>query len=340
MGATRAGLGITMGDPAGVGPEIICKALASLPPEQRADIRVFGSRAHLERANLLCATELTFRDSGGAAPPAPVIVVDTPSEGCDAIAPGVASAAGGRAAYAYVAAAVSAALRGEIDVIVTAPLNKFALHQAGYEFSGHTELLAHLTGAPSSFMLLASEKLSAIHVSTHVALAEAVRRATTERVLATIRVGHDHYRRMGVERPRIAVAGLNPHCGEGGLFGNDEAERIEPAIARARQEGVAVEGPIPGDTVFYRAMRGEFDLVVAQYHDQGHIPTKLVAFETTVNVSLGLPIGRTSVDHGTAFDIAWTGVARYENMLSAIAYARRMAREPMPQSANQRGFAQ
>lgn len=327
MGAAQAGLGITMGDPAGVGPEIICKALASLPPEQRADIRVFGSRAHLERANLLCATGLAFCDSRGTAP-APVFVVDTPSEGCDAIAPGVASAAGGRAAYAYVAAAVAAALGGEIDVIVTAPLNKFALHQAGYEFSGHTELLAHLTGAPSSFMLLASEKLSTIHVSTHVALAEAVRRATTERVLATIRVGHEHYRRMGIERPRIAVAGLNPHCGEGGLFGNDEAERIEPAIAHARREGVAVEGPIPGDTVFYRAMRGEFDLVVAQYHDQGHIPAKLVAFETTVNVSLGLPIGRTSVDHGTAFDIAWRGVARHENMLSAIAYARRMAREP------------
>lgn len=320
----HARLGITMGDPAGVGPEIICKALASLPPESRADIQVFGSLEHLERANRLCATQLELAGPGSARADARVWVVDVPSSDRAAIEPGVASAAGGHAAYAYIAAAVSAALRGEIHVIVTAPLNKYALHEAGYEFEGHTELLAHLTGSPRSFMLLASEKLSSIHVSTHVALEEAIRRATTERVLDTLRAGHQHYMRMGVERPRIAVAGLNPHCGEGGLFGNDEAERIVPAIQAAKAEGIDAHGPIPGDTVFYRAMRGEFDLVVAQYHDQGHIPTKLVAFDTTVNVTLGLPIGRTSVDHGTAFDIAWKGIAHHENMLAAIAYARRM----------------
>ena len=319
-----AGLGITMGDPAGVGPEIVCKALASMRPQSRADIRVFGSLEHLERANRLCETGLEFAPPGRHGGDSTAFVVDVPSEDRDAIQPGVASAAGGHAAYAYIDAAVTAALHGDIGVIVTAPLNKFALHAAGYEFEGHTELLAHLTGSRRSFMLLASEKLSSIHVSTHVALAEAIRRATTERVLDTLRAGHEHYVRMGVERPRIAVAGLNPHCGEGGLFGDEEAQRIVPAIHAARAEGIDAYGPIPGDTVFYRAMRGEFDLVVAQYHDQGHIPTKLVAFDTTVNVTLGLPIGRTSVDHGTAFDIAWQGIAHHDNMLAAIAYARRM----------------
>jgi 4-phospho-D-threonate 3-dehydrogenase / 4-phospho-D-erythronate 3-dehydrogenase len=323
-----AGLGITMGDPAGVGPEIVCKALASLPIPSRADIRVFGSLEHLERANRLCGTGLEFAAPGSDAGDATVSVVDVPSKDREGIQPGVASAAGGHAAYAYIDAAVTAALRGDIGVIVTAPLNKFALHAAGYPFEGHTELLAHLTGSPRSFMLLASEKLSSIHVSTHVALEEAIRRATTERVLETLRAGHEHYVRMGVERPRIAVAGLNPHCGEGGLFGDDEAQRIVPAIRAAQAEGIDARGPIPGDTVFYRAMRGEFDLVVAQYHDQGHIPTKLVAFDTTVNVTLGLPIGRTSVDHGTAFDIAWQGIAHHDNMLAAIAYARRMDRVP------------
>jgi 4-hydroxythreonine-4-phosphate dehydrogenase len=198
------------------------------------------------------------------------------------------------------------------------------MHLAGHEFDGHTGLLQYLTGAPSSFMLLASEKLSTVHVSTHVALAEAVRRSRTERVLETIRAGAAHFRRLGMEQPRIAVAGLNPHCGEGGLFGREDMEQIVPAVEAARAEGINASGPYPGDTVFYRAVQGEFDLVVAQYHDQGHIPTKLIAFDTTVNISLGLPIQRTSVDHGTAFDIAWTGKAAHDNMLAAIAYARRM----------------
>ncbi len=174
-------------------------------------------------------------------------------------------------------------------------------------------------------MLLASEKLSSIHVSTHVSLAGAVKRATPERVAATIRAGNHHLKIMGMKSPRIAVAGLNPHCGENGLFGNEEAEQITPGINIAKAEGINVTGPLPGDTVFYRAMKGEFDLVVAQYHDQGHIPTKLIAFDTTVNVSLGLPIYRTSVDHGTAFDIAWQGKADYVNLNAAISYARRMA---------------
>jgi 4-hydroxythreonine-4-phosphate dehydrogenase len=316
-------IGITMGDPAGIGPEITCRALASLEPARRSRIRVFGAGLFLERANALCGTRLRFAE--GTPAEGEVRVVEVRSPGAETLEAGRASAAGGAAAYAYIAAAVKASLAHEIDCIVTAPINKAALNAAGHAYSGHTELLAHLAGAPASFMLLASEKLSTIHVSTHVSLAGAVQRATTARVLATIRAGHDHFRRMGVAHPRIAVAGLNPHCGEGGLFGDEEARTIVPAIEQARSGGIDASGPIPGDTVFYRATKGEFDLVVAQYHDQGHIPTKLIAFETTVNVTLGLPIQRTSVDHGTAFDIAWKGSARHENMLAALDYARRMA---------------
>ena len=174
-------------------------------------------------------------------------------------------------------------------------------------------------------MLLAGPKLSAIHVTTHTSLSKAATKPSVERVLETIKVGHAHFKKIGFESPRIAVSGLNPHCGEGGLFGDEEATRISPAIALAQKEGINVQGPISGDTVFYRALKGEFDLVVAQYHDQGHIPTKLIAFDETVNVSLGLPIYRTSVDHGTAFDIAWKGVANNTNMRAAIDYARRIA---------------
>ena len=323
--ARPSSIGITMGDPAGVGPEIICRALADLSPANRAGIVVFGTRTILDRANELAGSGLSFGDStlGVAAGVIPVVDVRVP--GSAAVRDATMSAAAGACSYAYIERAVTAALADEISVIVTAPINKEALHAAGHPFEGHTELLAHLTGAKSSFMLLASEKLSTIHVSTHVSLAGAVQRATVERELATIRVGNAHLKRLGIARPRIAVAGLNPHSGENGLFGTDEIERIKPAIEVARGEGIAVTGPIPGDTVFYRALQGEFDLVVAQYHDQGHIPTKLIAFDTTINVSLGLPILRVSVDHGTAFDIAWQGIARHDNMNATIAYARRLA---------------
>ena len=189
-------------------------------------------------------------------------------------------------------------------------------------------MLRSLTGSNAAYMLLASERLKVIHVSTQVSLQDAIRRLTTERVLATIRAGNSHLKRVGYAAPKIAVAGINPHCGERGLFGNEDALQIEPAVAQARAEGIAVEGPIPPDTVFHRAHNGAFDLVVAQYHDQGHIPMKLVAFDTTVNVSLGLPIDRTSVDHGTAFDLSGTGRANHVNMHAAIAYARRLAATP------------
>jgi 4-hydroxythreonine-4-phosphate dehydrogenase len=325
-------IGITMGDPSGIGPEIIVKALKEMSPEQRSATAVIGNLEILKRADRLVGAGLSYVGALDAARGGSVAVMHVASKDSDKIVDGEISAAGGEAAYQYIVRAVELALAGEIAVVVTAPLNKAALHAAGHHFDGHTELLAHLTGAKSSFMLLASDKLSAIHVSTHVSLKGAIERATTERVLATIRAGNEHFKALGFASPRIAVAGMNPHCGEGGIFGTEEIERINRAVELARQEGINVKGPISGDTVFYRAVKGEFDLVVAQYHDQGHIPTKLIAFDETVNVSLGLPIRRTSVDHGTAFDIAWKGQASHVNMRAAVAYARMMA-DRMPAHA-------
>ena len=296
-----------------------------MPAAQRSATAVIGNIDLLRRADKLLKTGLNYVDSLGAAKNGAVPAFHVATQDQEKITDGQVTPAGGEAAYRYVVRAVELALAKEISVIVTAPLNKAAMHSAGHHFDGHTELLAHLTGAKSSFMLLAGPKLSALHVTTHVSLKGAAERNKTERILATIRIGHEHYSALGHANPRIAVAGLNPHCGEGGIFGREEIEQITPAIEQAQREGIHVKGPISGDTVFYRALKGEFDLVIAQYHDQGHIPTKLLAFDETVNVSLGLPIRRTSVDHGTAFDIAWTGKASHVNMKAAIAYARMMA---------------
>jgi 4-phospho-D-threonate 3-dehydrogenase / 4-phospho-D-erythronate 3-dehydrogenase len=319
-----AKIGITMGDPAGIGPEIIVSTLAEMDPKARAASAVIGNIDILRRADKLLGTGLKFVD-GLEVASGEVAVAHVPTKGQEQIVDGKESAHGGEAAYRYVEKAVEMALAGKIAVIVTAPLNKAAMYSAGHHYDGHTELLADLTGAKQSFMLLAGDKLNAIHVTTHTSLKNAAERPTVERVVATIRAAYDHFRQLGVESPRIAVAGLNPHCGEGGLFGREEIERIAPAVEAAAKQGIDVKGPISGDTVFYRALKGEFDVVVAQYHDQGHIPTKLIAFDETVNVSLGLPTRRTSVDHGTAFDIAWKGKANNANMKAAISYARKIA---------------
>ena len=314
---------ITLGDPAGVGPEVIVKALADLPEADRKNFVVVGNIAALERANRVTGTTLRFSDgpSDGA------IAVDEVA--IDGALPdiGKVSPVAGDACVRYIKRAVELATSGEVDCIVTAPINKEAMNLAGHHFDGHTGLLAHLTGSKSSFMLLASERLNTIHVSTHVSLRTAIERATVERVLITIEAGHRHFLRLG-RKARIAVAGINPHCGEGGLFGDEDMKFLAPAVEMAQAKGIDVVGPISADTVFARAYGGAFDLVVAQYHDQGHIPIKLVAFETAVNVSLGLPIDRVSVDHGTAFDIAGTGKANHANMLSAIEYARTLAAAP------------
>jgi 4-hydroxythreonine-4-phosphate dehydrogenase len=313
-------IAITLGDPAGVGPEVIVKALNALPEAERKSFTIVGSEEALRRANSACGTSQLFSPTpkDGA-----ILVDEVPIEGrLPQI--GKVDAAAGDASVRYIRRAVELALSGAVDCIVTAPINKEAMNLAGHHYDGHTGLLAHLTGSKSSFMLLASERLNTIHVSTHVSLRGAIERAKTERVLATIMAGHQHFLRIG-KAPRIAVAGLNPHCGENGLFGTEDTEFLAPAVEKARAKGIDVVGPISADTVFARAYNGAFDLVVAQYHDQGHIPIKLVAFDSAVNVSLGLPIDRVSVDHGTAFDIAGTGKANYVNMLSAISYARLIA---------------
>lgn len=309
-------IGITMGDPAGVGPEIIVKALADMSPADLARTVVFGNLPTLEAARAATGATITF-GTGGAH------VIDLPIEGAP-LPWGKLDPVAGDAAFRFIEAAVRAAQAGTISCIVTAPINKEALNAAGHHYDGHTGMLTSLTGAKGAFMLLASERLKVIHVSTHVALKDAIARALPTRIIATIRAGDAHLRRLGFDNPRIAVAGINPHCGEGGLFGTEDDDHIAPAVAAARAEGINVVGPISADTVFHRAYTGGFDLVVAQYHDQGHIPIKLVAFDTAVNVSLGLPIDRTSVDHGTAFDIAGKGIANHLNLHEAIAYARKL----------------
>jgi 4-hydroxythreonine-4-phosphate dehydrogenase len=324
MGTSKI-LGITMGDPAGVGPEIIAKSLAEMTPDERRTIRVFGNRVSLSAAAAIVGADLDFSPGANGDNAAAVEHVDI--EG-GPLTFGKLDARGGDASFRFIARAVEAAMTGEIGCIVTAPINKEALNNAGHHYDGHTGMLAHLTGSRSSWMLLAAERMSVIHVSTHVSLKTAIERATTARILETIRTGHKHFLRLGVANPRIAVAGINPHCGENGLFGTEDDQFIAPAVSAAKAEGINAVGPIPPDTVFHRAYNGAFDLVVAQYHDQGHIPMKLVAFDSGVNISLGLPIDRTSVDHGTAFDIAGTGKANHVNMIAAIAYARKLAGTP------------
>ncbi len=306
-------IGITMGDPAGVGPEISVKAVAEMSAEDRARARIYGNRETLEKARKALGISLDLDD----------VVVDLPIEG-GPLPWGKLDPRAGDAAFRFIEKSVRDAEAKTIGCIVTAPINKEALNLAGHHYDGHTGMLTSLTGQRSAFMLLASERLKVIHVSTHVSLKTAIERATPERILATIRAGNDHLKRIGYARPRIAVAGINPHCGENGLFGTEDDVQVVPAVAQARAEGIDVVGPISADTVYHRAYTGAFDLVIAQYHDQGHIPMKLVAFDTAVNVSVGLPIDRTSVDHGTAFDIAGTGKANHVNMNSAIAYARRL----------------
>lgn len=319
----RAPIAITMGDPSGVGAEVIVKAIATMPADERGNFVVIGDRDTMERAVKACNVDLAFADRAKPAPGA-ALLQHIPVEGLPGKF-GVLSPACGEASFRYIEAAVRLAQSGEAAGIVTAPINKEALNSAGHHYDGHTGMLAALTGSKSSWMLLASERLKVIHVSTHVSLRTAIDRAKPERVLATIRTGYEHLKRMGYENPRIAVAGINPHCGENGLFGTEDDEFLRPAVEQAKAEGMNVSGPISADTVYHRAYQGAFDLVIAQYHDQGHIPIKLVAFDSAVNVSLGLPIDRTSVDHGTAFDIAGTGKANHVNMLCALDYAARLA---------------
>jgi len=324
MATASTPIAITMGDPAGVGAEVIVKAAAELPEAIRDQMVVVGSAETLEKAIAVTGAGLKLGPADAPASGSLLRLEHVEVAGMP-LPFGKLDPVGGEASYRYIARAVELTSSGAAAGIVTAPINKEALNLAGHHFDGHTGMLAHLTGSRSSFMLLASEKLKVIHVSTHISLKDAIGRATPQRILETVRTGYHHLKRIGYDNPRIAVAGINPHCGENGLFGREDDDQVAPGVALARAEGIDVVGPISADTLYYRAYSGAFDLVVAQYHDQGHIPIKLVAFDTAVNVSLGLPIDRTSVDHGTAFDLAGTGKAKHVNMLAAIDYARKLA---------------
>jgi 4-hydroxythreonine-4-phosphate dehydrogenase len=324
-------LAITMGDPAGIGPEVLLKALQHADVYDRCRPLVLGDRRILERAAAWLigddlSYELVDQPAGGRYLPGTVTLLDLANAAPEECPVGQVSAAAGRAAVEYVFRACDLAMAGAAGAVVTAPLNKAAMNLAGFAYAGHTELLTERTSAQQVSMLLVGPQLRVVHVSTHVSLAEAIRRVTPERVLATIELAQQSCVMLGIAEPRIAVAGLNPHAGEGGLFGDHEERAVVPAIAAARARGWDVSDPQPPDTVFLRATKGAYDIVVAMYHDQGHIPMKLLAFDSGVNVSVGLPIIRTSVDHGTAFDIAGTGRASESSMLAAIDVAVQMAR--------------
>lgn len=323
-------IAITLGDPAGVGPEIILKVLAQPQVYHTCRPLVVGERRMLERAAGFLGQPAPHFELAGEDPaaaryaPGTLTLLDLHNAAPQDCPVGQVSAAAGKAAVEYVLCACDLALAGSVAAVVTAPLNKSAMHLAGFNYAGHTELLAERTHAGQVSMLLVGPKLRVLHVSTHVALEEAIRRVTRQRVEEVIGLAQAACRALGIPRPRIAVAGLNPHAGEGGMFGSQEAEQIVPAVEAASQRGLLVCGPLPPDTVFLRAVQGEFDIVVAMYHDQGHIPMKLLAFDSGVNVSIGLPVIRTSVDHGTAFDIAGRGTARPDSLLAAIQVALQM----------------
>jgi 4-hydroxythreonine-4-phosphate dehydrogenase len=323
----RPVLAITMGDPAGVGPEVIAKALDRSEVWEVCRPLVVGDAHWMEEATRIVGTQQPVRviqvpaevGSGES-----LDVLDLANVDPAHLQRGQVSAEGGQAAAEYIQQAVHLALEGQTAAVVTAPINKEALHAAGVPYAGHTEMLAALCGVGEVAMMLVADRLRVSHVSTHVSLRRAVERVSRERIGRVIGLTYAALRRMQLDAPRIAVAGLNPHASDGGLFGDEEMEIISPAVEAARAAGMDVTGPYPPDSVFLRASQGEFDAVIAMYHDQGHIPVKLLGFYEGVNVTLGLPIVRTSVDHGTAFDIVGTGRADERSLVAALRLAAQM----------------
>jgi 4-hydroxythreonine-4-phosphate dehydrogenase len=322
-------IAITMGDAAGIGPEIIMKALAS--SDVRAMCRPLvigdaerlrlagervGSRLHVE--SLDAPHEASFGHGDVECIDLALIPANLPF--------GKVSPVAGEAAFRYIERAVRLVEGGAAQAICTAPLSKEALHAAGHKYPGHTELLAALTGTPEVSMMLVAPKLRVIHVTTHIGLLDAIERIDAPLVERVIGRAHDTLSRAGINQPRIGVCGINPHAGENGLFGRgEEATKIEPAIKNSRTRGIDVRGPLPADTLFFLAARGDYDIVVAMYHDQGHGPIKVLGLEAGVNITVGLPMVRTSVDHGTAFDIAGTGVADERSLIEALRQAADLA---------------
>lgn len=320
-------IGLTMGDAAGVGPEIIIKALQSAQVYEQARPIVIGDAKMLERASKVTGIATTIN------------TVDSPAEGTYKLGTidcidldllpgdlpyGRVSGKAGNAAFQYVKRAIELAMNQEINGICTAPLNKEAMQLGGHKYPGHTEVLAELTGTKDYSMMLSAPKLKVIHLTTHVGLLKAIEMINPERTYRVIKLAHETLLRAGIERPNIAVCGINPHAGENGMFGNgEEEEKLIPGINQAVSEGIQVTGPYPADTLFFRAARGDFDIVVACYHDQGHGPIKVLGLEAGVNITVGLKNGiiRTSVDHGTAFDIAGKNIADEGSLLEALRLA-------------------
>ena len=316
-----------MGDPAGIGPEVVLKAVAEEEVRRACIPVIIGDAqllAHTARTlDLQSGYDIVRADEPFPEHSEPVIYHLDNISGL--IEPGIESGAAGKAAGGYIEAAVELCAAGSIDAVATAPINKRALFLGGYSFPGHTEFFAHLTGAEEYAMAFVAGNLRIVLLSTHVPLAEAIRLVERDRIVSRVNLANRELQRWGIERPRIAVAALNPHGAEGGLFGVEEASEIMPAIDACRRDDINVHGPLSADTVFLRASRGEFDAVIANYHDQAMIPVKCLSFGEAVNVTLGLPFIRTSVDHGTAFDIAGKGIAEHSSMVAAIKLAAELS---------------
>ncbi len=322
-------IGITMGDPAGIGPEVVLKAVAEEEIRKVCVPVIIGDAqllAHTARTlDLQCGYDIVRKEEPFPDHFSDPVIFHLDNIG-GFIEPGIESGAAGKAAAGYIEAAVQLCAAGSVDAIATAPINKRALFLGGYSFPGHTEFLAHLTGAEEYAMAFVAANLRIVLLSTHVPLSEAIRMVERDLIVKIVNLTHRELQRWGIERPRLAVAALNPHGAEGGLFGVEEASEIVPAIEACRGvDDINVRGPFSADTVFLRASRGEFDAVIACYHDQAMIPVKCLSFGEAVNVTLGLPFIRTSVDHGTAFDIAGKGLAEHSSMVAAIKLAAELS---------------
>ena len=328
--AQKPAIAITMGDPCGIGPEVVVKALAD--PRVYASCRpmVIGNTYAMNQAVRATGLPIAIRETddpiGAGEDPATVDVVDIHNLNPEDILVGQLSVPCGKAAMEWVTKAGELALAGIVDGIATAPLNKEAAAMAGYESIGHTELLQELSGARIVPTMLMAKNLRVVHLTTHRSLRAACDYVKKDRILDFLQLTHDSFVKWGFPNPRIAAAGLNPHNSDGGLLGNEEADEIAPAVAAARERGIDAVGPIPADSVFHQAISGRYDAVLAMFHDQGHIPVKVYGFEESVTANLGLPFVRTSVDHGTAFDIAGQGIAQHVSMLESIRLAVELAR--------------
>jgi len=324
-------ISITMGDPAGIGPEVIIKALHTPVIYEVSHPLVIGSLSVLEnvRKSLKIRDEVFFnsikelRDSDFNF--SKINVLDIEDLQLDNIKQGEISKEGGGASVRYVEKAIEFAIQKDVDAVVTAPISKEAINLAGYKYQGHTEIFAEKTGIKDFAMMLVTDDIKVIHVTLHVSMVDACKLIKKERILRTIYLGYNSMQDLGIKNPRIGVAGLNPHAGESGIFGDEELKEIIPAVNVAREKGINVAGPVSPDVIFNRAMRGEYDLVVAMYHDQGHIAIKTTSFDEGVNVTVGLPIVRTSVGHGTAFDIVGKDKANPKSLINAIKLASKMA---------------